>query len=203
MEQKNELYHYGRKGMKWGQHKFGKEDLKALWDKRITGEYYLNNRSTISNSPGRPNGQNNFKYGTGNTTRGYQGHMADRHQRLTESKWIRESSDGYLGGRSEGLKAARRMNIEGRRSENRANQMLQNYYHKSLKGIAESTTKKAKNWISSRSAAAKKKVSEIKEKVAKAESGKKTVTYPLSRDANKKKRKKSTVKSSSHYMSNY
>ena len=81
--------------------------------------------------------------------------------------------------------------------------VLKSATKRTVKSITESNTKKVKNWISTRPKVVKKKVSEIKEKIAKAESGKKTVTYPLSRDANKKKTKKSTIKSSSHYMSNY
>lgn len=188
----SELYHYGVKGMKWGKHQFGlKDKVSDFYKKRISGEYYLDNRSQIRNSPGRPNGRNNFKYGTGNYSRGYQGHRSDSHQLLTNAKWTRESADGYLGGRAEGLKAARRLNIEGRRSENRANQLLHNYKTRSLKGITETKIKRAKSWISSRPSAAKKKVSEIKDKIAWAQKGKQTISSPF--DSKPKKQKKSTI----------
>ena len=200
MEQKNELYHYGRKGMKWGKNIFSKEDLKRLWDKRITGEYYLRGGQPIKNTQYKRS--STYAY-----NKGYEGHMKDAQRSFRSSRASRVAYEfpnlySKEAMRAHGEQATYR-NIKGRRSENRANQLLHNYRTKSLKGITESNTKKVKNWISTRPSAVKKKVSEIKEKIAKAESGKKTVTYPLSRDANKKKTKKSTIKSSSHYMSNY
>lgn len=191
MEQKNELYHYGRKGMKWGKNIFSKEDLKRLWDKRITGEHYLNKSQQAINR--KINKQNSA---AGVSTGSDEWHRTYSNMRSPNIRRINLHMDRQQRKHDNYAEAAKRA---GKAS---------NYYYKqyrtqSLKGIAESKTQQAKNWISSRPQVIKKKVSDIKDKIAKAESGKKTVTYPLSRDANKKKTKKSTIKSSSHYMSNY
>ena len=182
--QKNELYHYGRKGMKWGKNIFSKEDLKELWKKRITGEYYKEAAKPYESDTKR------LRYRAKRNR--YYGRLFSNSS--NPQKWT-------LGGSR--LDRATKYSQQARASEKRADRVIKNYYSKSLKGITESKTKRAKNWISTRPSAVKKKISDIKEKIVKAGSGKKTVTYPLSRDANKKKTKKSTVNSSSHYMSNY
>lgn len=191
MEQKNELYHYGRKGMKWGKHLFDKDDLENLWQKRITGDYYKSRMLNAKVHGGNNGGIQTDRAMARSIRRDMNNPNRDRrfgNNQMTYDLFRHRAKSSEISNKYNAKKYAKAFN---------------DYRTKSVKGIAESKVIKAKNWISSRPAAAKKKVSDIKEKIAKAESGKKTVTFPLSRDANKKKTKKSTIKSSSHYMSNY
>lgn len=188
--QRNELYHYGVKGMKWGKHKtpfYKYEDSRRGRIEKAIGMY----TESRKNNPYAHNIQIGYTKGKGGTS---------VYLHNTRNNTYFKSGETNTG-RSKG--AFKKSYAEDGANYSVNLTVLKSAAKRTVKSITESNTKKAKNWISSRSAAAKKKVSEIKEKIAKAESGKKTVTYPLSRDANKKKTKKSTIKSSSHYMSNY
>lgn len=187
---KRELYHYGVKGMKWGKHKtpfYKYEDSRRGTIEKAIGMY----TESRKNNPYAHNIQVGYTKGKGGTS---------VYLHNTRNNTYFKSGETNTGSSKGAFKKSY--------AEDGANYsvnltVLKSATKRTVKSITESNTKKVKNWISTRPKVVKKKVSEIKEKIAKAESGKKTVTYPLSRDANKKKTKKSTIKSSSHYMSNY
>lgn len=185
----NELYHYGVKGMKWGKHKtpfYKYSDSRRGMIERSLGVYtesQKNNPYPNSISVGYRKGKGGtsiYLHNTNNNTYFKSGERNTGSSKGAFKKTYADDGANYSVNLTV-LKSAAKRNV---------------------RSISSSAVKKAQSWMSSTSSVAKKKVSDIKEKIAWAQKGKQTVTFPFSQNTNKKK-KKSTIKSSSHYMSNY
>lgn len=150
MEQKNELYHYGRKGMKWGKNIFSKEDLKRLWDKHITGEYYKDKSNQYWQQALRTTPQHyKNRDRLAKLSRGQLG-LSKRYE--INAYLTDKPSHNAKKLRQEAFKNAVVAALEERAGLAPIEKSLKyanDYKTKSLKGITETKIKKGKAWIDS------------------------------------------------------
>lgn len=132
----SELYHYGVKGMKWGEHKFG-DILKDWYDRRITGKKQLASQHRA------------------NLTRA---HLVRKRNDYLKQPFVKKimdsgkSNDNLVEGHTHRLQGAvksvaRKDHISARKAEDRAAAAYGKYKKQSLKGITEHHIQKAKKWF--------------------------------------------------------
>lgn len=179
----SELYHYGVKGMKWGKHKtpfYKYSDSRRGTVERSIGMYLesrKNNPYPNSISVGYKKGKGGtsvYLHNTKNNTYFDSGETNTGSSRGAFKKTYADDGANYSVNLTV-LKSAAKRNV---------------------RSISSSAVKKAQSWISSTSSAAKKKVSDIKDKIAWAEKGKQSVSSMGS-----SKSKKSSLKVESVFPS--
>ncbi len=176
----SELYHYGVKGMKWGKHKSpffkysdirgrrGSEVEKALGMYTENPNHKYAHNIQIGYTKNR-RGTSLYLHNTRNNTYFKSGETNTGHSKGAFKTEYAEDGAHYS------VNVSRLKRSAGRK----------------LKEISDSSLGRAKSFISSRPSAVKKKVSEIKDKIAWAQKGKQTISSPF--DSKPKKQKKSTI----------
>lgn len=131
----NELYHYGRKGMKWGKKIFSKEELKELIDKRLSGDYYKTgaHRADLTAAHLRRM-SNDYKKRFAHVVNKDPGLRTATDNQIRDRKLARQTS----------------LHVQQRKAEDRASYMVGQYKKKSVKAVPGSAAAKAKKWIKSK-----------------------------------------------------